>query len=153
MKRLAMILSMATLMSGCAYKYHTIPGAAPEFAPADYRILGKTNHEECGTYIFGIDWRHLLTNQSGGRLTPENAGLGGAVGALVNNFFAMPIQEERRALYHALDKMPEATHLLGHRTHTTTTGLVFGPVPLFGKRCAAVEARGVKILEKPMGAN
>ncbi|MCB9690561.1 MAG: hypothetical protein H6736_01980 [Alphaproteobacteria bacterium] len=146
MKRLALLLPVL-LLGGCSYKYHTIPGAAPEFAKADYRVLGKTNHEECGTYILGIDWGHLLTNQAGGRLAPEN---GGGIGAILGSLLGGS-PEESRALYHALDKMPEATHLLAHRTHTTATGLVFFGQPLFGQRCAAVEARGVKIQEKPAG--
>ena len=39
--------------------------------------------------------------------------------------------------------------LLAHRAHTTSTGVVFFGQPIFGQRCSAVEARGVKIGEKP----
>lgn len=145
MKRLTMLVPVL-MLAACSFKSHTIPGAAPEFAKADYTVLGKTNHEECGTYILGIDFGHLLSNQSGGRLAPENGG--GGIFALIGGFIGGS-PEESRAMYHALDKMPEATHLLAHRTHTTTTGLVLGGLPFFGQRCAAVEARGVKIGDKP----
>lgn len=132
MKRLALALPLV-MMAGCTLKYHTIPEARPEFAKADYRVLGKTNHEECGTYVLALDFGHMFSNQRGTRLGS------GPFGSA----------EQRRALYHALDKMPEATHLLAHRTHTTSTGLVLAGRPIFGQRCAAVEARGVKIGEKP----
>jgi hypothetical protein len=141
MMRFALALPLV-LMAGCTYKYHTVPEAAPEFAKADYRVLGKTNHEECGTYILAIDFGHLFANQRGTRLS--NSPIAG-----IPFIGGGGSPEEARALYHALDKMPEATHLLAHRTHTTSTGLVFFGTPIFGQRCAAVEARGVKIGEKP----
>lgn len=142
MKRFALALPLAVL-AGCTMKYHTVPEAAPEFAKADYRVLGKTNHEECGTYILGIDFGHLFNNQRGTRLSASPIGMIPLIGSMGGS------PEEARALYHALDKMPEATHLLAHRTHTTSTGLVLFGSPIFGQRCAAVEARGVKIGEKP----
>lgn len=145
MKRLAMLLPIV-MLAGCSFKNHSIPGAAPEFAKADYTVLGKTNHEECGTYILGIDWGHLLSNQSGGRMAPESSA--GGIAAILGSLMGGS-REESRAMYHALDKMPEATHLLAHRTHTTSTGLVIAGTPFFGQRCAAVEARGVKIGDKP----
>ena len=45
----------------------------------------------------------------------------------------------------------EATHLLASRVHTTGSGLLwFSTLPFFGQRCATVEARGVRIGEKPL---
>jgi len=141
MKRLIFALPLI-LMAGCTFKYHTIPEAAPEFAKADYRVLGKTNHEECGTYILGFDFAHLFANQRGTRISSSPLGAIPLIGGGGS-------PEEARSLYHALDKMPEATHLLAHRAHTTSTGLVVFGQPIFGQRCSAVEARGVKIGEKP----
>lgn len=144
MKRILSTAVMVVLLgSGCTLKTHSAPIAAPEFAKADYTVLGKTNHEECGTYIF-LDWAHLFSNQKAS--TSSGDGINGLISGLVSG----GSREESRALYHALDKMPEATHLLAHRAHTTSSGvLLFGGRPLFGERCASVEARGVKIGEKP----
>lgn len=143
MKRGLIILAMAATLTGCTSKVHAVPGANPEFAKADYTVLGKTNHEECGTYIF-IDWGHLFSNQKASvRASDAGFSLAGIIGGIT--------PEESRALYHALDKMPEATHLMAQRSHTTTAGLVMFGYPIFGERCSAVEARGIKIGEKPAG--
>ena len=148
MKRVLLVLAASALMAGCTKKIHGVPSANPEWAKADYTVLGKTNHEECGTYIFGIDFGHLFANQkSAVGADPGNAGIGAILSMVVGG----GTKEESRALYHALDKMPEATHLLAHRSHTTASGLLFGTFPIFGERCTAVEARGVKIGEKPAG--
>jgi len=120
---------------------HGVPAANPEFAKADYTVLGKTNHEECGTYILGFDFGHMFTNQK------AQVGAGGILSLLGGGMGP----EESRAMYHALDKMPEATHLMAHRSHTTASGVLIGMFPIFGERCASVEARGVKIGDKPAG--
>jgi hypothetical protein len=139
--RLALVL-LAAAASGCNKKLHAVPSMNPTPALADYTVLGKTNHEECGTYIFAIDWGHLFSNQK----TSVRARATSLLGMLP---FVGPTPEESRALYHALDKMPEATHLLANRAHVTATGFTFGMEPIFGERCAFVEAHGVKIGERP----
>lgn len=147
MKRiLSVAVTAALLGGGCTMKKHSVPVAAPEFAKADYTVLGKTNHEECGTYILGIDFGHLFSNQK----ASTTAGASGGLAGILLGFVGSGSKEESRALYHALDKMPEATHLLAHRAHTTSSGVLFGSYPIFGERCVSVEARGVKIGEKPM---
>ena len=143
MKRLLLAASAALVLgSGCTYKQHAIPTMNPEPAKADYTVLGKTNHEECGTYIFGIDWKHLFQNQTA-KARAANWSHGGPYNTLMN-------RDASRALYHALDKMPEATHLLASRVHSTASGLSVGLQPIFGERCATVEARGVRIGDKPL---
>ena len=144
MKRLLLVLAAGALLAGCTKKVHGVPGANPEFAKADYTVLGKTNHEECGTYILGIDFGHLFANQ-------KASVSGGGGGILAFLPFGGMNAEESRALYHALDKMPEATHLMAHRSHTTASGVLLGMFPIFGERCSSVEARGVKIGDKPAG--
>lgn len=146
MKRILLLLAAASLIGGCTVKTHGVPSAAPEWAKADYTVLGKTNHEECGTYIF-LDWGHLFANQK----ASVSADAGNPLSAIVGLVGGGGTPEESRALYHALDKMPEATHLLAHRSHTTLSGVHLLGFPIFGERCAAVEARGVKIGEKPAG--
>jgi len=59
-------------------------------------------------------------------------------------------KEEGRALYDALAKMPEATNLYAPRTEAKASGLLLMGKPIFGKRCAKVEARGVKIGSGPV---
>lgn len=146
MKRILLFLATAALLGGCTMKTHGVPSAAPEWAKADYTVLGKTNHEECGTYILAIDWGHLFANQAANVQADASDPLSAILGLVGGGS-----REESRALYHALDKMPEATHLMAHRSHTTTSGVVLLGMPVFGERCAAVEARGVKIGEKPAG--
>lgn len=141
--RLALVLLAAAAVGGCNKKLHAVPSMNPTPALADYTILGKTNHEECGTYIFAIDWGHLFSNQK----TSVRAGAASLLSMLPFGNTTTP--EESRALYHALDKMPEATHLLANRAHVTATGFAFGMMPIFGERCASVEAHGVKIGDRP----
>lgn len=137
--RLAVCLLLAASGSGCAQRRATIPPFAPAFAPADWTVLGETNHEECGLYVLAIDWGHLFVDQA----------------ARVTGVLAVPIvgprllPEEARALYHALDKMPEATHLMAHRSRVETQGIALLGRPVFGERCVAVEARGVRIGDRP----
>lgn len=148
MKRLVLFLAVGALLSGCTRKIHGVPSANPEFAKADYTVLGKTNHEECGTYILGIDFAHLFANQGAQVTASGSGGVGDILAGLIGGGGT---REGSRALYHALDKMPEATHLMAHRSHTTASGLLLGTFPIFGERCTAVEARGVKIGDKPAG--
>ena len=153
MKRFLIALTAVAALTGCNMKGTSIPGAAIPFAKADYTIMGATNAEECGTYIIGIDWVHIFKNEGAmvapGTFTLQDAG--GAIGAGATAGRLSP--EGSRALYYALEKMPEATHLLAPRVNVETTGIPLGPSPyapiLFGKRCASVEAHGVKIGDRP----
>jgi hypothetical protein len=145
--KLALLLPLA-LLAGCNLKSHTVPGAPIPLASADWDLMGATSAEACGTYILGIDWGHLFSNRRG------SVGVGGGdpFSALVG---LLPIGKNRevsRALYDAMEKMPEATNLYAPKVHTTATGLVipFIGVPLFGERCAQVEARGVKLGDGPV---
>lgn len=148
MKKFA-ILAAAVLLSGCSYKNHNAPRFDARFASVDYSVLGETSAEACGTYVFGIDFGHLFTDKAG------NATYGAADPWLlilgIVGFWG-PTPEEARALYEALDKMPEATNLAEHRSHVTNDGLTFlkfGP-PIFGRRCATIVAHGVKMGKGPV---
>ncbi len=125
-------------LSGCAMKGATIPGSYIPFAKADYTIMGETTEQACGTYILGIDFPHLFANQGAAPKFPL-LGLGLPVGKA----------EESRALYHALQKIPEATHLLDIRTEAEFNGFGLLLFPIFGQRCATVHARGIKIGSRP----
>lgn len=145
MKRILLalfIVSTFATVSGCARRHVGIPGAAIPFAKANYTVLANVNAEECGTYIFGIDWAHLFSN--------EAAGITG--GSILGSLFGGMSAEGSRALYMALDKIPEATHLLSPRVHTSANGLLMGTWPIFGTRCSIVDARGVRIGDKPIPA-
>ncbi len=150
MKRLSTLLlalGAAFGLSACSLKHATVPGAPIPFASADYTVLGNTNAEECGTYILGIDFSHLFSNQSatitGGTSTDP-------ISAILGLLLGPTSPEASRALYMALEKIPEATHLLAPRVHETVSGIPLGPFVLFGQRCATVDARGVVIGEKPV---
>ena len=132
MKKLLLLIPI--LATGCSLKTHSIPGADIPFAEANYTVMGKVSHEECGTYTFGLDIVHLFDDQQAS---------GGAASSLP---IPIPIPtgspEQERALYGALEKMPEATHLLSPRVQTETSGISLGPIILFGKRCSTIYARG-----------
>jgi hypothetical protein len=153
LKRFIIALTAVATLAGCNMKGTSIPGAAIPFAKADYTIMGATNAEECGTYIFGLDLIHIFNNEGAmvapGTFTLQDAG--GVIGAGATSGRLGP--EGSRALYYALEKMPEATHLLAPRVNVESSGLIMGPSPyapvLFGKRCASVEAHGVKIGSRP----
>jgi hypothetical protein len=149
MKRLLLVpIALTALLagSGCTLKGARIPQADIPFAKADYKVLGETNAQECGTYAFGIDWGHLFKNE---RASSSGGGGGDLASILVGLIPSGMPPEGSRALYYALEKMPEATHLLAPRVQTTTQGVLLGPVVFFGKRCASVTAHGVKIGNGP----
>lgn len=134
-------IACAIALAGCALKGQSLPGFQPDWASADYTVLGRTNYEECGTYVF-IDWGHLFVNESAAATSANPiAGLLPGPGNTA---------EAKRALYHALDKVPEATHLLEPRVHVQWNGFGVGPIFLFGRRCATVEAHGVRIGDRPV---
>ncbi len=142
--RNTLLAVLALSLSGCAMKTADIPGAHIPFAKAGYTVMGETTEEACGAYIIGIDFGHLFAN--------EGSNIKGGASSLP---FPLPLptlggtKESSRALYHALDKIPEATHLLDTRVESTFTGVGTVSVPLFGQRCSTVHARGVKIDERP----
>lgn len=144
MKRIVSLALALTVFAGCSLKGQQIPGFSPRWASADWKVLGRTNQEECGTYVF-IDWGHLFKNESAAASATSPAGI-------LASYLPSPgnIPEARRALYHALDRVPEATHLLEPRIHTTWNGIALAPFLMFGQRCATVEAHGVRIAERPV---
>jgi hypothetical protein len=146
MKKFAFIAA-ALLLGGCSYKSHSAPGFGARWASVDYTVLGETSAEACGTYVFGIDFGHLFTDKAGG---VSGGGGGDLLSAILGG--RPCISEEARALYEALDKMPEATNLAAYRSHVTNDGLTagkFGP-PIFGRRCATIVAHGVKMGKGPV---
>jgi hypothetical protein len=146
MRSLLLVAVASFGLSGCAFKSAAIPGANIPFASADYKVMGKTTAESCGAYVFMLDFAHLLASKDGG----VSAGSSDPLSALLG---ALPIggsPETSRALYKALNKMPEATHLLDIRTEGSFTGIGTMGLPLFGERCSTVHARGVKIKNAPV---
>ncbi|MEB3223402.1 MAG: hypothetical protein VKS61_15105 [Candidatus Sericytochromatia bacterium] len=131
-------------LTGCALKGARAPQAPIPFADAGFTVMGQTTEEACGTYVFAIDFGHLFANQSASLAMPSTGGF--RLPALP---IGGPTREEKRALYHALDKIPDATHVLDVRAETQTTGFAPFGIPVFGQRCATVHARGVKIDERP----
>lgn len=149
MKRLALAALALGTITGCSLKGATIPAAPIPFAKADYTVLGSTSAEECGTYVVGIDFGHLFKDE-GAMMTPGTMTFDGTAGAgamLMNNMALG--REGSRALYVALEKMPEATHLLAPRVHSEVNGIPLGPYVLFGTKCTSIEAKGVKIGDRP----
>ncbi|GDX78672.1 hypothetical protein LBMAG42_04830 [Deltaproteobacteria bacterium] len=149
MKKFALIAA-ALLLAGCSYKNHNSPGFGARFASVDYTVLGETSAEACGTYVFAIDFGHLFVDKAG---ATSGGGSGGdPISALLGALLGGGTAEEARALYEALDKMPEATNLAAYRSHVTNDGLTagkFGP-PIFGRRCATIVAHGVKMGKGPV---
>lgn len=147
MKKLVALASLV-LLAGCNLKYHTFPDAPLPFASVNYNVMGATSAEACGTYILGIDWGHLLTDQEG---SASASGGGSPIAAIMS---MLPVggasPEAARAIYDALQKMPEATNLYAPKVHTTVTGFSPFGMPFFGKRCVELEARGVKLGTGPV---
>ena len=143
--RTSILVLPALLLTGCNLKSHSVPGAPLPFASVNYEVLGPTSAKACGSYAFGIDFKHLFADSQGSAAGTD---------PLSSVLSAVPLlggpPEAGRAIYNALDKMPEATNLYAPKVHVTTTGLAPFGVPVFGKRCAEVEARGVKIGKGPV---
>jgi hypothetical protein len=148
MKNLLLALAAMATLAGCNLKSHTFPGAPLPFASVDYDVLGATSAEACGTYIFGIDFGHLFTDNQGA----AGAAAGGDPLSAILGLLPIggPSPEAGRALYDAMEKMPEATNLYSPKIHETVTGISPFGMPLFGQRCAEVEARGVKLGKGPV---
>lgn len=111
-------------------------------------MLGETSAEACGTYVFAIDFGHLFTDKAGNATFGEPD----PILLILSGLLSASTPEEARALYEALDKMPEATNLAQYRRHVTNDGLTlgkFGP-PIFGRRCATIVAHGVKMGKGPV---
>lgn len=119
---------------GCSFKHAKVPEADIPFARADYSLGDKVSQESCNTYIFGIDFSALFGSDTAAVPT-------GAASALPipipGTGFAPEVNE---AMYNAVQKMPDATHVVQPRIHTTTKGLVTFGTPIFGKRCGQVDA-------------
>lgn len=149
MKKL-LFVAAALVLGGCSYKNHNAPGFGARFASVDYSVLGETSAEACGTYVFAIDWGHLFVDKAGAVSGGGASDPLSAILALVGVGGGTP--EEQRALYEALDKMPEATNLAAYRSHVTDDGLTFGKFgpPIFGRRCATIVAHGVKMGKGPV---
>jgi len=133
----AFAAAMALGTVGCAHTNATIPDAGIPFARASYKLAGQTSEEECGTYILGINFGSIFATETGTRTAGGGGGilglLGGGGGTL----------EEQEALYKALEKVPEATHLLEPRVKNSFTGIGYISLPIFGKRCATVKSHAV----------
>ena len=143
-----LLATAALLLTGCNLKYHAVPGAPLPFASVDYKVMGATSAEACGPYIFAIDFGHLFTDQEG---SLSAAGGSDPLSAILGMLpVGGPNPEAARALYDALEKMPEATNLYAPKIHTTVTGFAPFGMPVFGKRCSAVEAHGVKLGSGPV---
>jgi hypothetical protein len=135
---------MTGALCGCSFTDASIPKAPIEMARSDYTLLGETTAEDCGTYILGIDFGHLFSN--------EEAAVGGSA-ARSSSFLRVLLPflgvfrtpEPGRALYKALAKIPNANFLIEPRVKVEKSGfLVFG-WPIFGERCASVTAESVEI--------
>ena len=143
----ALFLLAAIGAAGCNLKSHSIPSSDFRMANADYTILGATSAEACGTYIFGIDWGHLFTDSQGNSAASAADPLASLLGMISGGGLSA---EAGRALYDAIEKMPEATNLYAPKVHTTVTGISPWGTPFFGQRCASVEAHGVKLGRGPV---
>lgn len=148
MKNIVLALAAFATLAGCNFKHHSFPGAPLPFASVDYDVLGATSAEACGTYIFGIDFGHLFVDQQGGA---SGGGGGDALSMIIGLVAGSGTSPEAgRALYDAMEKMPEATNLYAPKIHETVTGIAPYSMPIFGQRCAEVEARGVKLGKGPV---
>ncbi len=137
------LLGLASLMAaGCTLKTRDIPTAPVPFASADYTVLGNTNAEACGTYILGIEFSRLFSGEFASYAVDAGLPLP------LPSFWGNP--EAREALYEALGRMPNATHLLAPRVHTEAEGILLAGQPFFGRRCATIDARGVQIGDGPV---
>ena len=145
MKKLLVLTAL--LVGGCNLKYHEIPGAPLPFAHVNYTVMGATSAEACGTYIFGIDFGHLFVDQQG---SASGGGASDPISAILGLLGGSGSPESARALYDAMEKMPEATNLYAPKVQTTVTGISPFGTPIFGKRCATVEAHGVKLGTGPV---
>ena len=141
MKNVLLSSLAAIAMMGCSFKAAQIQGPMIPFAEANYKVLGNTTSEVCGTHLLMIDWSQILSNDT--------------AGIAVESALPIPIPsggnlEQRRAMFDALEKIPEATHLLQPRWEQSFDGVGNIAMPFLGKRCATVHARGVKIGSGPL---
>ncbi len=128
------VLPILVALSGCVQHRSAAPEAPLQLARADYTVVGRVTHEECGVYLFALDVGHLFSNER----------------HRIPGILRVSNREEERALYHALQQLPDATHLVAHRSRTTAQGMVIGTLPVFGERCVEVNAVGIRIGDRPV---
>lgn len=127
-------LPLAALV-GCATRVHHVPELRPEWAEAPWEVEGRIRTESCSIYLLFVDWTHLFGDERAridGRSHPRPP-------------WSPVVPEERRALYAAMQRLPDATHVLAPRSHVETVGVSVLGRPLFGERCAAVDVTGVRL--------
>ncbi|MCA9492026.1 MAG: hypothetical protein KC621_18965 [Myxococcales bacterium] len=120
-------------LCACATRVHHVPELKPAWSEGPWEVEGRVRTESCAIYILAVDWPHLFAD--------ESARVDGAV---LRPPWSRVVPEERRALYDAMQRLPDATHILAPRSHVETVGVSILGRPLFGERCAAVDVTGVR---------
>ncbi|HCH67006.1 MAG: hypothetical protein CL927_19220 [Deltaproteobacteria bacterium] len=144
MKRILLVLAMLSVGSGCKYSArtnNTVSANGLQLAEADYEVLDWVDAKACATYIFFLRIPEKDEDEKGGKregIISAGSILGGG---------GAPDPDSADALYGALVKMPEATHLINPRYTVQSSGFLAGLLgrPMFGRRCAKVRARGLSL--------
>ncbi|MCB9686916.1 MAG: hypothetical protein H6735_17890 [Alphaproteobacteria bacterium] len=122
------------VLGACATRVHHVPELKAAWSEGPWVVEGRVRTESCAIYILAVDWPHLFADQ---RARVD--------GAALRPPWSRVVPEERRALYDAMQRLPDATHVLAPRGHVETVGVSILGRPLFGERCAAVDVTGVRL--------
>ena len=142
MKRMAIFFAASCLiLTSCSFKHARMDAADLPLAPADYEVLGWVTETACADYILGI----FRTPQDG----PKNVMGFLSPGSIIGG--AIPDQDSADAMYKAMLRYPDATHLLAPRFRIEAKGVVFAGVVIFGERCSEVRVRAVSVKNGPLG--
>jgi hypothetical protein len=137
---LALLVGLFAMVgTGCSFNHANVPNAPIEFAASDYELGDKVSQETCNTYILGINFAGLFGSDTATVPSPASA-----LPIPLPGSGAAP--EVTEAMYMAVQKMPNATHVVQPRTHVSMSGLTLGSAfPIFGKRCGKVEAHSATV--------
>ncbi len=126
MKKSVLILAAFAFLSfmiGCtsmSKDTRIIAAQGLRLVPMDYDVIGDTAAEETRTYILGIDFAHIFSDEMAASVE-EDTNIG-----FIYTLMAPPEDKVKRgAMYKALEKVPQADRILEPRWTVEVNDMLF----------------------------
>ena len=143
-------LILLPLLSACSKTLgrHPAQHVTSALTPMNHQVLDWAESTVCSTYFFNLRFRadRAKDGATGARVGIVSPGsvLGGQA----------PDVDSADALYGALVQFDDASFILNPRYEVDTSGFILiGTRPVFGRRCATVSTRGVRVFNSVPAAD
>jgi len=143
-------LILLPLLSACSKTLgrHPAQHVTSALTPMNHEVLDWAESTVCSTYFFNLRFRadRAKDGATGARVGIVSPGsvLGGQA----------PDVDSADALYGALVQFDDASFILNPRYEVDTSGFILiGTRPVFGRRCATVSTRGVRVFNSVPAAD